>query len=357
MEYGKLAGIYEQLNETTKRLEKTRIISEFLRETSPEELPIVMLLLEGRIFPSYDPREIGVASRLVLKSINVAAGIPVTDIEREWKKTGDLGLVAENLVKGKKQSTLHSSKLTMSKVFENLRKLATLEGSGTVERKVQLIAELLTSSRPVEAKYVIRTILGNMRIGVGEGVIRDAIVWAFFGREIGIKYNPAGNEPEIEDRDKYNEFLAAVQHAYDVTNDFGPVAKTARTKGIKGLQSLELTVGVPLKVMLAIKTATISEAFETVGKPAAVEFKYDGFRIQAHKDGDEVRLFTRRLENVTDQFPDVAGFIRHNVKGRNFIIDSEAVGLDRKSGKYLPFQSISQRIKRKYGIEQMSKDF
>ena len=358
MEYSKLVEIYEQLNKTTKRLEKTHIISEFLKNVDIEDIEAVMLLLEGRIFPNYDAREIGVASRLMLKSLNLATGISNDKIENEWKKTGDLGLVAEALVKTKKQSTLESAKLTVKKVFDNLRKLSELHGDGTVERKTQLIAELLTSAKPVESKYIVKTILEEMRIGVGEGAMRDAITWAFFWDKIGIKYTKKGNDIEVEDREVYNKYLDAAQSAYDVTNEFALVAKAAKSKGLQGLENIEMHAGIPIQVMLALKVDTIEEAFETVGKPAAVEFKYDGFRIQGHKDNKaNIKLFTRRLENVTMQFPDVVDFIKKNVKGKSFIIDSEAVGYNKKTGKYLPFQNMSQRIKRKYDIDKMAQDF
>jgi len=280
MEYSKLVEIYEQLSKTTKRLEKTHIISEFLKEVSIEEMEYVMLLLEGRVFPSYDPREIGVASRLMLKSLGVATGISVKKIENEWKRKGDLGLVSEEIVKTKKQATLHSTKLTVKKVFDNLRKLAELEGEGTVERKTQLIAELLTSAKPIESKYIVKTILMEMRLGVGEGVMRDAIVWAFFGKELGIKYTREMNDIEVEDREKYNKYVDAIQRAYDVTNEFAEVAKAAK-KGFEGLENISMKIGIPIQVMLALKCDTIEEAFETVGKPAAIEYKYDGFRCIA----------------------------------------------------------------------------
>jgi DNA ligase-1 len=358
MDYSKLVEIYEQLNNTTKRLEKTHIISGFLKDISADEMEYSMLLLEGRVFPNYDAREIGVASRLMLKSLNVATGIPVERIENEWRKVGDLGLVAESIVKTKRQATLHSAKLTAKKVFENIRKLAELEGQGTVDRKTQLIAELITSAKPLESKYIVKTILGEMRIGVGIGAMRDAIVWAFFGNKIGIEYVKEINDVRMEDRDTYSRYADAVQSAYDVTNEFALVAKAAKSKGLEGLQGMGIKVGIPIQVMLSLKVDTIEEGLETVGKPAAVEFKYDGFRIQAHKDEKgNVKLFTRRLENVTKQFPDVVESFKKNVRGKSFIIDSEAVGYSRKTGKYLPFQNISQRIKRKYDIERMSEDF
>ena len=358
MEYSRLVGIYEQLSKTAKRLEKTHIISEFLKDVGMDDIEHVMLLFEGRVFPGFDSRETGVASRLMLKSLSAATGIRVDKIENEWKKHGDLGLVAESLVKTKKQATLQSTKLTVKKVFDNIRKLAELEGEGTVERKTQLIAELLTSAKPAESKYIVKTILGEMRIGVGEGAMRDAITWAFFGDKIGVKYTKEANDIEVEDREVYNQYLDAVQQAYDVTNEFAVVAKAARMKGLEGLKNIGMQIGIPIQVMLALKADTIEEAFESVGKPAVIEFKYDGFRIQAHKDEKgSIKLFTRRLEDVTRQFPDIVEFVKKNVKGKSFIIDSEAVGYDKKTGKYLPFQNVSQRIKRKYEIERMSSDF
>src|SRR3989338_762941 len=357
MQYSKLVEVYEALEKTAKRLGKTYIISELLKKTPAEDLPVITLLLEGRVFPSWDSREVGVASRIILKAISAASGIEADKVEKEWKKTGDLGIVSENLIKAKKQSTLHSRELTVSKVFTNLRKLAELEGSGTVERKIQLISELLTSAKPNEAKYIIRTILQVLRVGVGQGSIMDAIVWAFFSDKIKLLYDNKDGNIEIGDREEYNKYADAVQKAYDVTNDFSPVAEAAKTKGLNGLKNMNLTVGVPIKVMLALKVDTAEKGFERAGKPAELEFKYDGFRIQGHKKNNEIKLFTRRLENVTNQFHEVVGCIKNNISGKEFIIDSEAVGYSNKTNEYLPFQSISQRIKRKYDIDKIAKDF
>jgi len=356
MEYIKLVEIYEKLEKTSKRLEKTHIISEFLKGIDITNLPIIILLLQGKLFPSYDENKTGVASRLVLKAINTATGISASKVEHEWKKTGDLGTVAENLVKQKKQSTLVSHHLTLIKVFENLRKLAKLEGVGTVDKKIKLIAELLTSAKPIEAKYITRTILEELRVGVGEGALRDAIVWAFFGDKIGLKYL-SENKIEIKSREEYNNYVSAVQRAYDLTNDFSSVAESAKKGSLKGLKETGISIFRPLKVMLALKVKDIEEGFERCGKPMDIEYKLDGFRIQAHKKEDKIKLFTRRLEDVTKQFPDVVEYIKKNVKGKSFIIDSEAAGYDPKTGKYLPFQKISQRIRRKYNIPEMAKQF
>jgi len=355
MLYKELVEVYLELEKTTKRLKKTYVISEFLKKVSEEEVEEVVLLLQGKVFPPWDKREIGVASRLVLKAINTATGINLGVIENEWKKTGDLGLVAEKLTKKKTQKTLVSKELTTKKVFNNLRKLASLEGEGTVNKKIQLIAELLTSAKPIEARYIIRTVLEELRIGIGAGTMRDAIVWANFFEEIGLSYDKKNNEIEVKDRERYNDFVEVVQRAYDLVNDFSIVAKKAK-KGLKELKKTELEVGRPIKVMLALKVKDIKEGFERVGKPAELEYKYDGFRMQIHKIKDNITIFTRRLENVTKQFPEVVEYVKKNVKGKSFILDSEAVGYDAKIKKYLPFQNISQRIKRKYGIEKMAKD-
>jgi len=355
MEYIKLVEMYQTLEETTKRLKKTFLISEFLKTTSKEDIGNITLLLQGKVFPTWDERKIGVASRLILKAISTATGIDIKKIENEWKKTGDLGLVAESLVKQKKQSTLFSHNLSVKKVFGNISKLAELEGHGSVERKMQLIAELLTSAKPIEARYITRTILEDLRVGAGEGSLRDAIVWAFFGDKIGLKYL-SDNKIDIQSREEYNKYVDAVQRAYDLTNDFSSVAEAAK-QGLKKLEDMAIVVFRPLKVMLALKVKDTKEGFERCGKPLDIEYKLDGFRIQAHKQENKIRLFTRRLEDVTPQFPEVAEYVKNNVKGNSFILDSEAAGLDPKTGKYLPFQSISQRIRRKYNIEEMSKKF
>ena len=359
MRYSDLVDVYKKLESTSKRLEKTHIISEIIKASSSSDLPKIVLMLQGKVFPNWDEKKIGVASRLVVKAINVATGINSRNIEKEWKKTGDLGIVAENLTSVKKQRTLLSQELDVAKVFSNLRKLAEMVGTGTVDKKIQLIAELMTSANPSEAKYIVRTILEELRVGVGEGSLRDAIIWANFSEKLGIKYNRDENDIELDEekRKEYNNYVEIIQRAYDLTNDFSSVAEITKEKGLDGLKKVDLIVGIPIKVMLAIKVDNIEEGFERVGTPAQIEYKYDGFRMQVHKKENKIWIFTRRLEHVTEQFPDVVKVIKEHVKGDSFIIDCEAVGYDSKSKRYLPFQNISQRIKRKYYIDDIAKKF
>jgi len=398
MDYKEFAQLYELLENTSKRLEKTFLISKFLKKANPYDLKALVYLLQGQVFPPWDERKLGMSSQLMVKVIHLSSGTSLDKIEKLWTKTGDLGSVAESLMSERKQTTLVSHTLTLQKVFSNLQSLATLEGEGTVNKKVQLISELLTSSQPVEAKFITRTVIGQLRVGIAAGILRDAIVWAFFPKVMGIftqcphckTFNPETKhclsckkiyEPlevdscfkvkslealkkltletleehsciEIDEpREAYNYFIAKVQELYDITNDFSEVVDCIR---IKKTLKKTLKVGIPINPMLAIAIPQVEEAFEALGTPLLVEPKLDGFRLQIHKDHDKISLFTRRLENVTKQFQELIPIIQKNVKAQICILDTEAIGYNPKTKEYLPFQHISQRIKRKYDIEEIA---
>ncbi|MGV8169661.1 MAG: ATP-dependent DNA ligase [Candidatus Nanoarchaeia archaeon] len=352
MDFLVLAEAYEELEATKKRLKKTLIVSRLLKETPEKELEKVLLLLQGRIFGASDEREMGVASKLVVKAIAIATGHEAAQIEEQWKKKGDLGLVAEHLCGKKKQNMLFSEELTVSMVFNDLRKVSELEGQGSTDQKVKMISKLLGLAKPLEARYVVRAALQDLRVGIAEGTLRDAIAWAYL-EEANPGYDEKTDSIYPENREAYSKVMETVQAALDKTNDFYLVSKTAR-HGLKELEKIELSVGNPVKVMLAQKVNNVQEAFEVVGRPAALEYKYDGFRMQINKNEEEVIIFTRRLENVTEQFPEVKDFVLKNVKADSCILDCEAAGFDSKTGKYTPFQQISQRIKRKYDIEKLA---
>ncbi len=295
-----------------------------------------MYLLEGDIYPEYDERRIGISNQLVIKAISKATGNEEKNVVKEWKSIGDLGKVAKKLTENKKQSTLQSHILTTEKVLENFRKLPELEGKGTVGKKISLIIELLNSASPIEALYLVRTLIGDLRIGIQESSIRESLAKTFFkGKEDSSK---------------------KVQEAIDKSNDLAIVFSACKKHSFKELEKISLEVGKPIKAMLAQKVLTIEEGFKAMGKPAQFEYKYDGFRMIIHKKGEEVKLFTRSLENVTKQFPEVIDYLKKYVKGKSFILDSEAVGFDKKTKEYQPFQHISQRIRRKYNIEKVREE-
>jgi DNA ligase-1 len=335
MDYKKLAELYEGLSSTTKRLEKIKILSDFLKHLDEKDKDVLYLLL-GEIFPDYDERRIGISNQLAMKAIASSTGSEKDEVVKTWKEIGDLGKVAEKLKSKKRQSTLHHGVLTTEKVLTNLRKLPELEGKGTVNKKLSLITELLSPASPVEALYLVRTLIGDLRIGIKESTIREALTVAYF--------------------EKDKETSKKIQEAIDKSNDVALVFEMCKKKNLKDLDKVHLEVGKPIKAMLAQKAKTIADGFKAVGKPAAVEYKYDGFRMIIHKKGNEVKLFTRSLENVTKQFPEVVNYVKKHVKGESFILDSEAVGFHKKTKEYRPFQDISQRIRRKYDIEKLQSE-
>jgi DNA ligase-1 len=331
MNYSELVELYQKLESTSKRLEKTEYISEFLK--SSKEPYILICLLQGQVFPNWDQRKLGVSTQLVVKALSSSLGIDKERVIKEWKKQGDLGKVAEILVKEKNQSTLFQKRLTLNKVYENLRKLAEFEGEGTVNKKIALISELLTSATPLEARFITGTVLETLRVGIAEGIIRDAISKSF--------------DVEVE----------KVESAFELTADYGEIADLLKKDGKEALAHLKLEPLKPLKSMLALKVDSIKEAFEELGTPCQFEYKLDGFRVQIHKNKDQIKLFTRNLEDVTNAFKELIPIIKEQIKGYSFILDAELVGYDPKTIQYLPFQKISQRIKRKYDLESMAKKF
>jgi DNA ligase 1 len=328
MKYKKLCELYKKVSSTTKRLEKTDILSEYLKELNNPELAYLLL---GRVFPDYDQRELGISQQILVKAISKSFGIKTTDVMNEFKRLGDLGDVAEFLIEKRNQSFLFNTELSVEKVFQNLQKIACLEGKGAIEKKISLISELYSLASPLESKYLSRTILGNLRIGISTPTIIDAFAKAFLN----------GRDKEL------------IQEKYDLSNDLAEIFSASK-KGKGELEKIHIVPGKPLNVMLAVKATTIQEAFEVCGKPAAIEQKYDGFRMLINKDSEgKISLFTRKLEDVTKQFPDVVERVESNIKGKSFILDSEIVGFDKKTKKYLPFEAISQRIRRKYEIERL----
>jgi ATP-dependent DNA ligase I len=408
MLFVELAKLYEKLEKTTKRLEKTFILAKFFKrvkeayekkEIDEEEVKNITYLAQGTIFPSYAEEELGISENLLIRAIAKATGVSEEDVEEKWKEIGDLGRTAEFFVSKKKQATLFTRQLTIQKVVENLKKASMLEGEGTIEKKISLVAELLTSASPLESRYIARIILEELRIGVAAGIVRDAIAFStmpltiplfvlcdnckeivpFYEYCVNCKepidkkkwQNKEEFEKKIkaiksknikvfsnidEARQEFNKYVELIQHSYDVSANFGEVFLKA-IKGIEELKKIDIVVGKPIKVMLALKVNTIAEAFEKVGRPAQIEYKYDGFRVLIHKTKEgKIKIFTRRLDDVTKQFPEIVEYVRKHVDGESFILDGEAVGFDIKTKKYKPFQEISHRIKRKYDIEKLAKE-
>ena len=329
MDYKILSGVYAELEGTSSILRKTDILAELFSKTPKNKLRIVTYLVRGEVFPSWVQRELNMADKMAISAIARVSGSSRAEIENMLKKKGDLGSAATALLSLRKQAVLFKEPLTLDKVYGSFERISTTEGEGSVEKKIALLSELLSNATLEEAKYIIRTVLGQLRIGVGEGVVRDAIAKAF-------------DAPRKQ-----------VEKAFAVLNDYGEVAELA-LRGVEGLKDTRLRFGRPLKVMLYPKADTTDEAVEKIGLPLQAEFKYDGFRTQIHKNEKKVVIFSRNLDNVTERFPDVVEQVLRNVKARVAILDSETVGIDPETGHQIPFQKISQRIRRKYDIGKMA---
>jgi DNA ligase-1 len=337
MDYLVLAGVYERLESETSKLKKAEIIADLLKSAGEEDLEKVVLLMRGTVFPGYSQMEIGIADKMVIKAISRASGFKESVVLEKFKKSGDLGIAAEECLESRKQSSLARKKVTVDFVFNGLRKLASMEGPSSQSAKLVAIAEMLISARPKEARYIVRTILSNLRVGASDGILRDAIVLAFLSSEDS------------------SEALSAVDYALNIIADFGEVAKIAKEKGIVGLKNVRVKVGKPVQVMLAEKAESIKEVLEKY-KKVAIEWKFDGMRAQVHKSDGKIWIFTRRLENVTHQFPDLVSMVRDSVKSKDCIIEGELLATNPKTGEPMPFQVISKRVKRKYHIEKMVKE-
>lgn len=329
MFYKDLVEVYQNLDSTTKRLEKTDILAKFFAKVGdedPELLPIVTLLSLGRIFPTWSEEELGIGSKLLMKAISQVVGVSPEDVENRMRDTGDIGEAAEELYQKKSQVTLFSRPLTIVKVHRNLVKMAEISGNRAQFKKIDYLMELLSSASPSEAKYITRTVLEELRVGVGEGTIRDAISQAF-------------NIPK-----------EVAERAHMLTNDMGLVAEVARTEGEIGLRKLTLKPGKPVKPMLAQLSPGIKETVEEMGW-AICETKYDGIRVQIHRHGDEIDIFTRRLENISLALPEISDYIKKSLPQEDFIVEGEIIAS--RDGKPISFQYMLQRVRRKYEIDKM----
>jgi DNA ligase-1 len=335
MEYAALVDVYERLEATSSNLEKTAILAEALADAEEAQLPLLVKLLRGKLFAAWEAAELGISSRLTKAAIATATGVDEDAIEATWRDTGDLGDAAAEAVANRKQRTLVTTRLDVRTVHDTLQELATYEGEGSQERRIEAVAGLLNDADSSEARYVVRTVLGHLRVGIGDGTVRDAIADAFLD----------GSDAAIE----------AVERAHQVTNDYRTVARTAKRDGVDGLTGLDVELFRPVEVMLAQKAAGLPEGIDEVaddGAAVRLEHKFDGVRTQIHRDGDDIRVFTRRLEDVTAQFPDVVTAVGEHVDATECIIEGEIVGYDPDTGEVLPFQTLSKRIRRKYDVEE-----
>ncbi len=330
MLYSRIVETYQKIDATTKRLEITKLLVDLLKETPSEIIDKVVYLTQGKLYPDYLGIEIGIAEKLAIKALAIVTGVKESRIADEYRRRGDLGDAAEALLEGKTQVGLRIERLTVEEVYTVLDRIAKSSGPGSVESKIRQLTSLISKSSPIEAKYATRTALGRLRLGVADMTLLDALAHALAdGKE---------SKPLLE-------------QAYNRSSDLGYVAKALATGGISAIKSFRVTVGRPIRPMLAERLSDPNEILEKMNGRAAAEYKYDGLRIQAHLTERKVTLFSRRLENITDQFPDLHTLLKQGIVDDGLILEGEAVPVDSSTGELLPFQLVSQRRGRKYELE------
>ena len=329
MEFSILVDSFYKMESTRKRLELTQYLVELFEKTPNEIISKITYLIQGKLRPDFEGIELGVAERIAMKSISKSSGIPIKKIEAEYRKGGDLGQAASIILEQKTQTTFLVEDITVERVYETLFKIAKLEGSHSQDMKMKYISSLLNDASPLEANYILKILLGSLRLGIAENTVMDALAIAFSGNKDNRKI---------------------LQHAYNVSSDLGKVAETIATKGIEEIEKFKVILFNPIRPMLADRVKSEEEAIERIGDSLAAEYKLDGERAQLHIEGKKVILFSRSLENISNYYPDIIEKIPKNIHAKNIILEAEIVAINENTGEFLPFQELMHR-RRKYKIE------
>ena len=335
MLYREVADFYEKVEATTKRLEITALLVDMLKKSDCSEIANVVYMTHGRLFPDFFPEKIGMAEKMALRTLATVSRADASAVESMYREKGDIGIVGEELLARAAESRLGGAELNVNEVHRMLSDITGATGAGSQEQKVNLLANLLASSTPKEAKYILRIVIGKMRIGVAAMTLVEALATTFATK---------GDKDEVE-------------RSFNITSDLGTVAATMCREGLEGLKKLKLRVNVPLRSMLAERLPGIREILEKMGGRAAFDYKYDGLRMQAHIDNGKVRLFSRQLEELTGQFPEIVESVSSAFKGKTGIIEGECVPVDINTGELLPFQVVSRRRGRKHGVSEAVEEF
>lgn len=327
MKFLKLVEYFERLEATAKRLEMFDILSQLFKESNAADIDNIIYISQGELLPPFHGLEMGMSEKLLIRAISDAANTPTKKVEEVFKHTGDLGKTAGELIKNKGEN------LTVRKVYEELTAVARTSGTGSVEKKIGLLSSLLRGVSPEEAKYIARFVIGRLRLGIGDPTVLEALALAQGDRSL---------RPELE-------------RAYNLCSDLGLVAKTLLEKGIGGVNKFHVRVGYPIRMALCERLPSSEEIIEKIGE-AAIEAKYDGFRVQIHKNKNNIDMFSRNLERTTHMFPEIKEAVKNFITADTAIIEGEALAYNESTGELFPFQITIQR-KRKHGIEELAKEY
>jgi DNA ligase 1 len=332
--YQIVAEAYRDLEASSARLELIDRLAELVRQTPDELLPTVVLLCQGQIAPDFAGVELGLNERLAARAVATATGVPPEQVLATAREVGDLGLTAEQLLAAAPGS--RPATLEVQVVSDTLHQVAAAEGTGSQGRKLAGLGSLLQQATPLEARYLVRTCTGSLRLGIGTATILDALAEVHAGGR------------------KQRQIL---ERAYNICSDLGLVAATLATEGLAAVEAMQVRAGNPVRPMLAQRLSEPAEILAKLGGTCAAEYKYDGIRVQAHRTADgQLELYTRRLDRVSTQFPEVVKLLAEHLGPREAILEGEVVAFDPASGELRPFQDVMFR-RRKYGITEAVSDY
>jgi DNA ligase-1 len=333
--FAELVAAYERLEATTKRLEMRTVLVELFQAVPRAELAEVVYLSQGQLRPEYEGVELGVAVSLGTRAVAEATGAEPSQVGERLRVLGDLGDVVQERLAARPASSLEP--LAVHDVYQGLLEVAKTSGEGSQDAKVGILRDLIGRATPGEGKYLVRFVMGTLRLGVREATILDAFAAAYGG---GTK-----------------EARLRVEAAFNVSSDLGVVAETLVDGGLEALGAIRLTVGRPVRPMLAERAKDLAEVLKRMDGAAALEFKYDGLRVQAHVDAyGGVRLFSRRLEEISAQFPELLRDLPGALSNAPAIVEGECVPIDPETDEIRPFQEVSRRRGRKHGLDTVAEE-
>lgn len=335
MKFSLVAETLGYMEGTTKRLELTQHLVDLFKITPPEIIPKVVYLLQGKLRPDHEGIEIGVAEKIAVKALSKSSGVPVPKIEHEYKKVGDFGQTTSTILEQKTQTTFLKEDITVERVYDTLFKIAELKGNRSQDMKMKYISSLLNDASPAEGRFIAKIITANLRLGIADYTILDALSIAFTGS-------------------KENRVL--LEYAYNVCSDLGRVAEAVAKNGTEELKHFQVSVFSPIRPMLAERVKSPEEAHEKMGQEYAAEYKLDGERVQIHIQKETTILYSRSLENITSYYPDIVEKIGKAIKAKEAILEAEAVAINENTGEFLPFQELMHR-RRKYNITKAVQEY
>jgi DNA ligase-1 len=333
LDFSLLVESFQQMGQTSSRLALTDYLVALFSKTPADLIDKVTYLIQGKLHPDYEGIELGLADKMVMRAIANSSGKSLAQVEKVYQKTGDLGDVAGEAMKSKGQSTLYAEQMTVERVYSTFDKVAGTAGSGSQEIKLKLISSLLNDATSEESRYIIKFVMGQLRLGIADYTVLDALALAFTGDKLNRK---------------------ALENAYNVSSDLGTVARVLASNGMDAVKSIKVTLFKPLRPMLAERVINAEEAIERMEGRAGVEYKLDGERVQIHKGKDSVELFSRRLERITGHYPDIVKAVKP-IKSE-FILEGEVVAVNPQTDEYLPFQELMHR-RRKHGVEEAMENY